>query len=88
MVKPIRVVASLTPILYIMDIKGANGDVLSVGQCFISAGASQELSLSILCKKFGYIHKNLDTYILGMMDEFIRWPKLYLLLSTTCDEIL
>jgi hypothetical protein len=22
------------------------------------------------------------------MDEFIHWPKLYLLLSTTCDEIL
>ena len=23
-----------------------------------------------------------------MMDEFIHWPKPYLLLSTTCDEIL
>ena len=23
-----------------------------------------------------------------MMDEFIRWPKPYLLLSATCDEIL
>jgi hypothetical protein len=23
-----------------------------------------------------------------MMDEFICWPKLYLRLSTTCDEIL
>ena len=22
------------------------------------------------------------------MDEFIRWPKPYLLFSTTCDEIL
>ena len=23
-----------------------------------------------------------------MMDEFIHWPKSYLLLSTTCDEVL
>ena len=23
-----------------------------------------------------------------MMDEFIHWPKPYLLLSTTCDDIL
>ena len=23
-----------------------------------------------------------------MMEEFIRWPKIYLLLSATCDEIL
>ena len=35
-----------------------------------------------------HIMNKWNNYWSWMMDEFIHWPKPYLLLSTTCDEML